>query len=61
MSTKSQHQRRLYDEQKALKTRFCPTCKSIGYILGPDEVNYTGKMFIEECPECNSYIVVSFW
>lgn len=54
MSTKSQHERRLYDKQKALKARFCPTCKNIGYILGPDEVNHTGKMFIEECPECNS-------
>jgi hypothetical protein len=54
MSTKSQHERRLYDKQIVLKTRFCPTCKNIGYILAPDEVNYTGKMFIEECPERNS-------
>jgi hypothetical protein len=38
------------DKQKDLKARFCPTCKNIGYILGPDEVNYTGKMFIEELP-----------
>jgi len=53
MSTKSQHERRLYDKQKALKARVCPTCKNIGYIFEPVEANYTGKMFVKECPECN--------
>jgi hypothetical protein len=32
----------------------CQTCKNMGFILGTDEINYTEKMFIEECPECNS-------
>jgi hypothetical protein len=27
----------------------------LGFILGTDEINYTEKMFIEECPECNSW------
>ena len=42
------------DNNHTLKLHVCPTCKNIGFILGPDEINYTEKMFIEECPECNS-------
>jgi hypothetical protein len=33
---------------------------NIGYVLGLDEVNYTGKLLIEECPESNSWMVISF-
>jgi len=36
------------------KIHVCQTCKNMGFILGTDEINYTEKMFIEECPECNS-------
>jgi hypothetical protein len=32
----------------------CPTCKNTGFILGTDEIDHTEKMFIEECPDCNS-------
>jgi hypothetical protein len=54
MSTKYQQEKTLSSQQKAFKGRFCPTCKNIGYIFGPDEIDHTEKMFIEECPECNS-------
>jgi hypothetical protein len=54
LSIKSKHERRLYDKQKALKSRFCPTYMNNGYVLGLDEVNYTGKLLIDECPESNS-------
>jgi hypothetical protein len=47
-----------YMTSKVLKTRFCPTCKNIGYIFEQVEANYTGKMFVEECPECNYEIVI---
>ena len=53
MSAKSQEENAYSDRQKALKARFCTTCKNIGYILAPDELNYGGKTFIEECPDCN--------
>jgi len=33
---------------------FCSTCKSTGFVLAPDEDNYTEKNFIEECPDCNN-------
>jgi Zn finger protein HypA/HybF involved in hydrogenase expression len=32
----------------------CSTCKATGFILAPDEENFTEKKFIEECPDCNS-------
>ena len=54
MSTKYQQEKTSPSKQNAFKGRFCPTCKNIGYILGPDEIDHTDKMFIEECPECNS-------
>lgn len=59
MSTKYQQEKTLSSKRKAFKGRFCPTCKNIGYILGPDETDHTDKMFIEECPECNSQVVIS--
>jgi hypothetical protein len=42
------------DRNRTCKMYVCQTCKNMGFILGTDEINYTEKMFIEECPECNS-------
>jgi hypothetical protein len=42
------------DSNRICKTYMCQTCKNMGFILVADEINYTEKMFIEECPECNS-------
>ena len=36
------------------KIQVCPTCKNRGFILAPDDTDKTDKLFIEECPECNS-------
>ena len=36
------------------KVYVCATCNGRGFILGADEIDYTEKTFIEECPECNS-------
>jgi hypothetical protein len=44
----------LPDNKNTFKMRLCSTCKNMGFILGTDEINYTEKVFIEECPECNS-------
>jgi hypothetical protein len=42
------------NSKRPCKIYVCQTCKNMGFILGTDEINYTEKMFIEECPECNS-------
>ena len=52
MSIKYEHD--ISDSNRACKMYVCQTCKNMGFILGTDEINYTEKMFIEECPECNS-------
>jgi hypothetical protein len=40
--------------EEDLHIKLCPTCKNRGFVLGPDEENKTEKVFIEECPDCNS-------
>jgi hypothetical protein len=54
MSTKHQQEKTYTRKQRDFRVRLCPTCKNIGFILGPDEIGHTNKMFIEECPDCNS-------
>jgi hypothetical protein len=53
MSIKFRHNG-LSNKQRDFRVSLCPTCKNTGFILGPDEIDHTEKMFIEECPDCNS-------
>jgi hypothetical protein len=48
------YEQEMPDNNRTCKMYLCQTCKNLGFILGTDEINYTEKMFIEECPECNS-------
>jgi hypothetical protein len=48
------YEQEMPDNNRTHKVYLCQTCKNLGFILGTDEINYTEKMFIEECPECNS-------
>ena len=54
MGTEYQHKKAFSSEQKDFRVLLCSTCKNTGFILGPDEIDHTEKMFIEECPDCNS-------
>lgn len=44
------------DDTRPFCTRFyiCPTCKSRGFILCPDDKSLLHKLLIKECPDCNS-------
>ena len=44
----------MYSSNYGSKIKVCPTCKSTGFVLGRDERSNTDKLFIEECPDCNS-------
>ena len=48
------YEQEMPDKNYTYKMHLCQTCKNLGFILGTDEINNTEKMFIEECPECNS-------
>jgi hypothetical protein len=54
MSTKYQQKKVFSSKQRDFRVSLCPTCKNTGFILGTDEIDHTEKMFIEECPDCNS-------